>query len=158
MNNIEELFVFDADSWLNTIPAYQRNIISTLYKQENDYEAVAKIWLTTSLSNTVQFGTEKHHSIYYDKILDEIEAFLRGEARYKDDRLSLLKESGCVQNIVVGSVSVALSQVLGVTASFLAPVIVVSLMLITKIGVNAWLAKREQERKESENLDKKLAQ
>ena len=75
MNKIEDIFSEYSNSWLECLPLYQQKVINELYQQSGDYEQVAQAWLSASMPNNVPFGTEKHHSIFYEKILDEIEAF-----------------------------------------------------------------------------------
>lgn len=78
--------------------------------------------------------------------INEVELFLMGDDKYRDERVSLLKESSVVQSFVVGSISSALSPVLGVSSPFLAPVIAILLCIITKVGINAWLCIRQEQR------------
>lgn len=150
MENINEIFDIQEERWLETLPDYQQTIIQLLYEEKGDYEEVAKAWLTSSISMTVSFGTEKGKSIYFEKILDEIELFLIGDEKYKDSRLAILKESGAVQNYAVGLLSVALSPILGSSSVFLSPVIAIICLTITKIGVNAWLAMRKEKRENNQ--------
>ena len=92
------------------------------------------------------FGTEKGHSLFYEKILDEVEAFFSGDDRYKDSRLAILKESGATQSFIIGAISAALSPILGTSAVFLAPIIAITLVTMAKMGINAWLAMRKEKR------------
>ena len=71
---------------------------------------------------------------------------MTGDEKYKDSRLAILKESGVVQSYVVGDVSIALAPVLGTSVSFLALVIAIVLLIIGKIGLNAWIATRREKR------------
>jgi len=153
MTTIEELFVVEADSWLKTLPDYQVKIINQLYLSKQDYNEVAQIWLSASMASTAPFGAEKRPSVFYEKVLDEIEAFFTGDKKYEDCRLSIIKESGAFQSFAVGVISVALSPFLGASAIFLAPVISIVLFVITKVGLNAWLGMRK-EQKETERKDK----
>lgn len=146
MNKIEDIFSEYSNSWLECLPLYQQKVINELYQQSGDYEQVAQAWLSASMPNNVPFGTGKHHSIFYEKILDEIEAFFSGDERYKDDRLAILKESGAAQNYIVGIISVALASPLGTSSAFLAPIIAIIFVTITKIGINAWLSARKEKR------------
>lgn len=107
---------------------------------------VANKWLTATIPTNVPFGTQKNPSIFFEKVLDEIEAFFTGDEKYKDSRLAILKESGVVQSYIVGGISIALAPVLGTSAPFLAPVIAIVLLTIGKIGLNAWLATRKEKR------------
>jgi Mg2+/citrate symporter len=94
----------------------------------------------------VPFGTQKNSSIFFEKVLDEIEAFFTGDEKYKDSRLAILKESGFVQKYIVGGISIALAPVLGTSASFLAPVVAIVLLIIGKMGLNAWIATRREKK------------
>ena len=75
MKAIENIFEEYTDSWLQCLPQYQKKVINELYSQLGDYDQVALAWLNASMSMNVPFGTEKGHSIFYEKLLDEIEAF-----------------------------------------------------------------------------------
>ena len=145
MNSIEDIFIIYPDSWLEALPKYQKNVIIELYSQSGDYEKAALAWLNASMSTNVPFGTEKGHSLFYDKLVDEVEAFFSGDDRYKDSRLAILKESSPTQTYIVGAISVALSPILGAAATFLAPIIAIVLLTIAKMGINAWLAMRKEQ-------------
>lgn len=127
-----------------TLSPYQRNLINQLYEQTNDYEKVANQWLSATIPSNIPFGTQKKPSIFFEKVLDEIEAFFSGDEKYKDNRLAILKESGVVQSYIVDAISIALAPILGANAAFLAPVIAIVLLTIGKIGLNAWLAARKE--------------
>lgn len=154
MTDISEIFEVDPASWIDTLSPYQRNLINQLYEQTNDYEEVANQWLSATIPSNVPFGTQKKPSIFFEKVLDEIEAFFSGDEKYKDNRLAILKESGVVQSYIVGAISIALAPILGASAAFLAPVIAIVLLTIGKIGLNAWLAARKEKRKQNEDNDK----
>lgn len=152
MNDISEIFNVEPYSWIDSLSTYQKNIIHQLYEQTGDYEVVANQWLTASIPTNVPFGTQKKPSIFYEKVLDEIEAFLSGDEKYKDNKLAILKESGIVQTFIVSEISVALAPFLGTSAPFLAPVIAIVLLTIGKIGLNAWLATRKEKREKANKL------
>lgn len=153
MKTVEDIFKEYPDSWLQCLPQYQKNVLLELYSQLGDYDQVALSWLNASMPMNVPFGTERGHSIFYEKILDEIEAFLSGDERYKDSRLAMLKESGATQSFIIGAISAALAPILGTSSVFLAPIIAITLVTITKMGINAWLAMRKEKRSEnSQNL------
>lgn len=153
MNDISEIFNVNPDSWIDTLSTYQKNLIQQLYEQTHNYDEVANKWLTASIPMNVPFGTQRNSSVFFEKVLDEIEAFFSGDEKYKDSRLAILKESGAVQNYVVGLISIALAPVLGTSSAFLAPVIAIVLLIITKIGLNAWLAARKEKRKNQNSTE-----
>lgn len=154
MEHIEELFDVDPISWIETLQPYQKNTIIKLYNTNGSYEETAKAWLNASLSTTVPFGTEKGQSVFFDKILDELEAFLSGDEKYKNERIAILQEKSVVQTYIVGAISVSLSSKLGASAAFLAPVIAIIFVTITKMGINAWLAMRREKRATTEESTK----
>ena len=146
MNDISEILNVNPDSWINSLNTYQKDIINKLYEQTNSYEEVANKWLTATIPMNVPFGTQKNSSIFFGKVLDEIEAFFTGDEKYKDSRLAILKESGFVQKYIVVGISIALAPVLGTSASFLAPVVAIVLLIIGKMGLNAWIATRREKK------------
>lgn len=74
-----------------TLSPYQRNLINQLYEQTNDYEKVANQWLSATIPSNIPFGTQKKPSIFFEKVLDEIECIFSGDEKYKDNRLAILK-------------------------------------------------------------------
>ena len=146
MERIDELFNVDPDSWIEALQHYQKNTIIKLYNENGSYEETAKAWLSASMSTTVPFGTERGQSVFFDKVLDELEAFFSGDEKYKNDRIAILQEKSAVQTYIVGVISVALSPVLDASAPFLAPVVAIILVTITKMGINAWLAMRKEKK------------
>lgn len=148
MNSIDDIFEIAPEEWLHTLPLYQQNIISEMYSELGDYEKVAQSWLSPSTPNNVPFGAGKNTKLYFDKVLDELEAFLRGDERYEENRMAILKESGAVQNYVVGLISGVLAIHMGVAAVFIAPAVAIGLLTVGKMGVNAWLSYREEKRKD----------
>ena len=153
MQSLEELFCVEPESWINALPNYQKNMVEKLYSENGSYEETAKAWLSASMATTVPFGTEKGKSVFFEKVLDEIEAFLSDDEKYKNDRIAILQEKSVVQTYVVGAISVALAPVLGASSIFLAPVIAIVLVTITKMGINAWLAMRKEKRSAGEKQE-----
>lgn len=151
--NIEEIFEVEPVSWISALPTYQRNMVEKLYAEKGNYEEAAKAWLSASMATTVPFGTEKGKSVFYEKILDEIEAFFTGDEKYQNERISILQEKSVVQTYIVGAISVALAPTLGASSVFLAPVIAIILVTISKIGINAWLEMRKEKRMGEQNTE-----
>lgn len=149
--DVETIFNVEPESWLDALPKYQKDMINELYILKGDYIEVAKSWLNNSVSSTVPFGTQKGKSPFFEKILDELEAFFSGDKKYEKERASLINEKGIVQAVFVSGLSYVLSTVLGVSGAFLAPVIAIALCTITKMGINAWLAMRKAERENTDN-------
>lgn len=153
MTDMSEIFNVDPDSWIDALSSYQKNLIHQLYEQTKDYELVANKWLTATIPTNAPFGTQKNRSLFFEKVLDEIEAFFTGDEKYKDSRLAILKESGVVQSYIIGGISIALAPHLGTSAPFLAPVMAIVLLTIGKIGLNAWIAARKENREKERTTE-----
>jgi len=147
MTSINEIFDVAPEEWIKALPAYQQSTIADMYSEFGDYEKVAQEWLSPSNPMNVPFGASHGSKLYFEKVLDELEAFFRGDKRYEENRMAILKESGAVQNYVVGIISGALALQLGAAAVFIAPSVAIGLLTIGKMGINAWLAYREETRK-----------
>lgn len=148
MKDINDLFKFSEESWIEALPKYQHDTILELYSKTGNYEEVANIWLTASIDNTIPFGTKREKSVFFNAVLDEFELFITGDEKYEKDRIAILSESTVVQNFAVGVISTALAPFLGSNAVLLAPVISIIFCSVTKIGLNAWISKRASEREE----------
>ena len=163
MSDYKDLFKDDPSLWIEVLPKYQKDIVLVLLSKSDDYEEVASIWLNASPQNTYPYGAQKTNRIFLDKLLDEIEAFLCGDIKYKNDISKLLKESKVVHTFFVSVMSAAIAPSLGVSGAVLAPVIVIILTSVCKVTLNAWIEMRKESRnkqnKEGEsNLDSKLIQ
>lgn len=154
MAQLEELFDVEPNSWLDALPTYQKKIINALYEKHNNYEDVAQAWLSASLTSTAPFGTEKKKNILFEKFLDEIEAFFSGDEKYEQERLSILGEKGAVQTYVISSISIALAPYFQTSSVFLAPVVSITLFSITKMGINAWLSMRKEQKNKLDSVSK----
>jgi len=146
MNDFQDLFIFEPDSWIEALPSYQRDAVASLFEISNDYESVAFAWISASPSNTVQYGAQKKDSIFLSRIYDELELFFSEDKKYEKEVLELKKYNPVVQLFVVSTISSFLSPYLGVTAVFLAPVIAILLASIARIGVQAWLSQRKEQK------------
>lgn len=151
MNSMDDIFVYEPESWLTTLPEFQREIIRKLHSQDNSYEHIAIAWISVSTPMTAPFGVEKGHSIFFSKILDELEALFAGDEKYKSTRIAILKEEGAVQTYIVLLISGALAPVFNTSSPFLAPIIALVMVTVAKVGINAWLAKRKEERENKAN-------
>lgn len=142
--NLEELFSGSADKWLDMIPNYQKNTIRNLISANGSYEKAAEAWLNASIPMNKAQGAENHKPVYLDKVVDEIEALLRGDGNYEKIRKQILNHSGSLNIFFTSVLSQYLTNKIGTSAVFLAPVVVLIFMSITQIGINAWLKLREE--------------
>jgi hypothetical protein len=147
MEELDELLVGQSNQLLNAIQPYQRKIIEAFLDSTNgDYLASADKWLNATPTNTATFGGKRKTKIYRDKLLDEIEKFLCGDATYDEDRRKISDSSSRTQQYIIGVMSVAIGKVMGVAGTFIAPVIVLLMMSFGKMSINAWCAMRKAEK------------
>lgn len=148
MTKFEDFFDGSETEWMDTLPAYQRNTINTLAAQGKSYEEIATAWLSANgPANTFPFGTEKGHTIFFEKLVDEIEKFLCGvEDHYSEDRKKLLTSGETTKTFFISIISQAIGSVLHTSIPFIAPVVALTLITVTKIGRNAWCSMRQEQK------------
>jgi hypothetical protein len=131
---------------LNSLPKFQSEIISSFIAQtNNDYIIAADLWLNSTPSNTAKFGGEEKKPVQYrEMLIGEIEKFLCGDQSYNDDRNKIAESTDKSQKYIIGVMSTALGKTLGIAGTFIAPVIVLSLMSFGKMAINAWCKMRVQ--------------
>lgn len=143
---LDALFEGDPQEWINALAPYQREPIEDLLGRGLSYESIADNWLTASAENTFRFGTENRAgdtNVFRDKLLFEIEEFLCGSERYEKERAGLFGEKSSMTTYVISALSVAIAPSLGVTATFLVPIIALTLASFGKVTVNAWCGTRK---------------
>lgn len=149
MSELEKYFKIDEKEWLNTLKPYQKNIVTEFLKDTDDYHEAAEKWLTSSPDQTVPFGTKSgkiNKEQFKDKLVDEIEKFICGDPKYESERNDLLSQADLTQTAIVSSVSSAIAPVIGTSAPFIIPVVVLVFMVISKISKNAWCEARKENR------------
>lgn len=156
MSTLEKLIVGDEEAWIAALEPYQADHIRSLRKQGRTPEEAAEVWLTIQgPSNTFPFGgdpTRRFRSLFYDRLLKEVEEFICGAERYQVDREKLLGELKPTHAYVISSISVAVAPVLGAAAPLIAPAIALVLYTTARLGVNAWCATRKEIRASSTPL------
>ena len=148
-SQIDDLLQGEPQEWLAGLATYQRELITELHQQGLDYDAIANNWLTASAENTFRFGGENRagdKKLFREKLLLEIEAFLCGGEKYQKERDGLFGEKSAVRVYVISALSVAIAPSLGVTATFLAPIVALTLASFGKITLNSWCETRKARR------------
>ena len=145
------LFTGDPAEWLKALQPYQRSSVDELLQQGKSYEEIADIWLAARPGDTFSFGTTVpgQRGAFREKLTLEVEAFLCGDERYATERSKLFGTEGVARTYVVSAIAVAVAPLLGVSATFLAPVVGLILASIGKITLNAWCAARKAARASS---------
>lgn len=130
-------------NWLDTLPSYQSKSIQQLIAQGKTYEEIAISWLSANgPANTYPFGSQNTKSLFFEKLMEEVESFICREDKYSDEKKKLLAQFNAGNVYIITFISGVISQVVGASSAFIAPAIVLILMNILKIGVNAWCAIR----------------
>lgn len=145
---------YDPESWLKTMPAYKQQMVADMYATLGDYEKVAQEWLCVKSSNTAPFGASSPQTPKLDLILDELEAFLRGDSKYKTEFATIVADKNIVQYSIVALISEKIASTVGTAAVFISPIIGIILFTAVKMGINAWLKSREEKRSLDNNLPK----
>ena len=142
--DLNEMLSSDDPNWVEALPAYQREIVHELLGQGLSAEEAASKWLnSTGPSNTFPFGAGPGQSVFYEKLVEEVEAFLCGSERYAEDRKRFFAEFQAKHAYIVGGISVSVAPALGAAAPLLAPAIALTLLTIGRITLNAWCASRK---------------
>ena len=144
--NLDLFFKDDESQWLDALPNYQKDVVSELLaSNSNDYDKAALSWLEASVDNTSPFsGEPKKDKKYFESLKNEVYKLLCGNPDYAADReeLTQLVKSEGSKSPVVACMSGIIGAKIGLAAAFVAPAIVILLMMITKTSLNAWCAMR----------------
>ncbi len=144
MEELQSVFeTTDPDSWIASLPAYQRDSILVMRGKGASYDDIAATWIAASTSSTAPFSSGNAPPPdpgFLERLRTEVRAFLCGDKRYDKDRKQILAGGNQVQNIAVGVMSVALVPYVGAVAAVLAPIIALILASIGKVSLNAWCA------------------
>lgn len=146
MEELSKIVELEPTELLLTIEEYQREIIETfLSNTNNDFFASADKWLNATTANTAKFGGNPNKAkIYRDKLLEEVEKFLCGDQQYDDDRTKISESADKTKEYIIGVMSVAIGNVIGAAGTFIAPVVVLLIMSMGKMGVKAWCEMRKE--------------
>ena len=146
MEVLDKVLKSERGELLDTMPPFQKEIVISFLEQKNDdYLEAAELWLNSTPSNTAKFGAEqKKEKLYRDKLIDEIEKFFCGDERYSEERKKIAENGDQNQKYIIGVMSAAIGQTLGVAGTFIAPVIVLILLSFGKMAVNAWCELRKE--------------
>ncbi|VDR26499.1 Uncharacterised protein [Raoultella terrigena] len=128
--------------WLSTLKPYQSSSIEILLEKDNE-EAVVDIWLSSEGATLRSpFGGSRRDDPYVKRFIEkfkkEFRDFICGGEKYEGERESISGFQGDAKTYIVSIMSSSLAVVLGSSAAYLAPVIVVMLIAVSKMGVNAW--------------------
>jgi anti-sigma-K factor RskA len=150
MSTLQDLFDEAPEEWLAALPRYQRLRVDALLAQEGDFEEAAEKWLTARPEHTAPFGATRQPTIFKEKLWEEIEKFLCGDAAYAAEREKLAQQRPIVHSYVVAVISAAIAPVLGASGVFLAPAVVLLLATIGTVSLNTWCSARKEMRDQAD--------
>ena len=130
--------------WIDCLPNYQQKPIKEWYSISRDYNIVADNWQQTTYEMYAPCGNLPSPKNYYEQVLNELEALLRGADRYKD-LLSKIDNSKIIANTAISTwIANSIAEYTGTSSVFIAPLVMLALETIAKLGVNAWLNTRKK--------------
>lgn len=132
-----DLLELSTNEWLETLKPFQQELIETLIKNHSE-EEIIEIWINiTGPDYTASFGgTEKKD--FLRNFRDEFNKLILEDEKYKDDIKELKSYSNVTKYFIVAFLSRILSKSLGVASDVVSPLIVLSLCIIGKMGLNAY--------------------
>jgi hypothetical protein len=130
----------DRTDWIEELPGYQLSVITQLLESGLDEEAIAQRWLEGSPADIAGFGARQTRQLFFRKFLDEVHAFLCSTDQYDEEREAFATSIKSGQASAVAFLSMTLGSQLGTVGPYLGPPVALVLVLIGKMGLNAWCA------------------
>jgi hypothetical protein len=141
----------DEADWISALPPYQRDIVNTLLAQGKTPEEVATAWLSAAgPANTFPFGTRQGTTLFFEKLLDEVEAFFCRDDQYVEDKKKLLTGADTTKAFIVSVISAAIAPRVGAAAPCITTPVALILLTVGRMGRNAWCATRSEQRAANE--------
>jgi hypothetical protein len=142
MSELDKFLLQESEiEWLDALPNYQKSTIAELL-ETNPYESVAAIWLESSIGNNSPFGAgnPQGKKNYFNYLKKEFHKLMCGNPEYAAERkeLNQLFEKNDTKTAIISFISAIIGAKIGLAATFIAPAVVLLLMLISKTSVNAW--------------------
>jgi hypothetical protein len=139
--SVEDLLLSQPEDWLATLPSYQREPLEQLLASSEDPMAAASKWLSSMPADTYPFGGTREPRPLADVIVAEVRAYLCGDPRYEKDRTQLGQQLAPTHAWFVSALTSVIGKWIGgATAVLIAPIVVLGLISLGKIGINAFCA------------------
>ena len=128
---------FSTEEWIEVLEPFQQELVRNLLATHTEEEAM-ELWIKVSgPEHTASFGgTGK--SDYLKAFKNEFDKLILGDAKYQDVIKEFNGYATVTKFFVVGFIATALSESMGVASGVVAPLIVLALGTIGKIGLNAY--------------------
>ena len=136
--------------WIEVLEPFQQTLILDLLSQHSEEEAL-EIWLTVAgPDHTAAFGGQGFKD-YFRNFKTEFDNLILGEGKYHDSLKELGEYATLSKFFIVAHLSRILAESLNVASDVVAPLIVLSLGIVGKIGLNAYknmiIEKRQSDNK-----------
>jgi len=138
----------EPDSWIEALPAYQRNSIIQMRAKGTSYDEIAAVWIAAGSSTTAPFSSGSAPNMdpsFLEKLRGEIRAYLCGDKRYDKDRKQIAASGKEMHAYIVSGMSVAIAPFVGSAGIIIAPIIALLLANIGKVSLNAWCAMSDRQ-------------
>lgn len=140
----------DVDDWTAGLAPYQRQLVEEIVAADPTLESGTEVWLSAGISTDLApFGADKKRSAYYEKFLDELHDLLCVANKYEKEKGQLREQAKVGQAAVVSLLTTVVVPVLGAAAPIVAPAIAITMILISRMGLNAWCAVQSERRDKS---------
>lgn len=139
---------YTTEELAEVLEPFQQSLILDLLSQHSEEEAL-QIWLNVSgPDHTATFGGNGLKD-YFKNFKTEFDNLILGEDKYKDALKEFNEHATVSKFFIVAHLSTILAESMGVVAGVVAPMIVLSLGVVTKIGLNAYRNMIIEQRKET---------
>lgn len=134
---MEQILELTTNEWLETLAAFQQDLVKQLLQNHSEEEAIA-IWIEVSGPEyTTAFGGDGGKN-FLKRFKDEFDSFIIGKDSYNKENDELKRYGTVTKFFIVSFLSNCLSQHMGIAGSVIAPLVVLSLGIIGKMGLNAY--------------------
>ena len=128
---------FSTEEWIEVLEPFQQDLVRNLLATHTE-EEVMELWIKVSgPEHTASFGGTGKND-YLKAFKNEFEKLILGDEKYQDAIKEFNEHATVTKFFVVGFIATALSESMGVASGVVAPLIVLALGTIGKIGLNAY--------------------
>jgi hypothetical protein len=131
----------DLGEWADTLKPYQRELVLTLVEKYGEEGAIQHWLAANGPGDIARFGgIGKTSEPFMERFKQEFDKFICGHPDYQEDQKQFDQQGQNTKKVLVSAISGAIGAKLGIVGTIIAPVVVISLFTIGKIGRNAYCA------------------
>ena len=132
------------EEWIEVLEPFQKELVRNLLLEHTEEEAM-QIWIEVSgPEHTTSFGGDDKNN-YLKSFKCEFNKLILGDEKYQETIKEFNEHAAVTKFFVVAFLAHVLSGSIGVASGVVAPLIVLALGTIGKIGLNAYRASIKQE-------------